>query len=176
MASLIWSSVWLLLMAELVVTTVLVIPVPRKIRNWIARKVQKVQLGDRFGRYAYVLLLLLLLALVESMHSVHTIEEKMKYDKDRRHDLSYERLQTIMDHHRERRFRSQRNMYIAGFSFTLMFVIGRITTLMQESIELENEIERLHRQNMTVDETKQPAPNKDKNKKGKTDKPDKKKD
>lgn len=46
-------------------------------------------------------------------------------------------------HDKERKFRAERNMYLAGFALTLLFVIGRITQLMQESVELEEETDRV---------------------------------
>ena len=34
-------------------------------------------------------------------------------------------------------------MYLTGFALTLLFVIGRITQLMQENVEMEEETERV---------------------------------
>jgi hypothetical protein len=47
------------------------------------------------------------------------------------------------DHHsKEREYHTERNLYLAGFCLTLIFVIGRITDLMEEHVELEDELER----------------------------------
>ena len=49
-------------------------------------------------------------------------------------------------------YKSERNMYLAGFALTLLLVIGRITQLMQESVQLEAETERV--QKLKQDEAK----------------------
>ena len=137
-------------MAELAITTILVVPVPRKIRNWLARKIKRFHLGDKVAKYAAFIAVALLLALMESVHSLGNIQTRMDHDK-KLVDIPYEKLRSMMDHHRERKFRGQRNMYLAGFSLTLMFVISRLATLMQESIELEDECERLRQELEPVD-------------------------
>ena len=57
------------------------------------------------------------------------------------HDRFYPSL-----HDKERKYKSERNMYLAGFALTLLFVIGRITTLLAESVELHEETERVEKQ------------------------------
>ncbi|KAL3915602.1 MAG: hypothetical protein SGILL_005573 [Bacillariaceae sp.] len=42
---------------------------------------------------------------------------------------------------REKQYKTERNMYLSGFAIALLFVIGRITDLMQEHAELETELE-----------------------------------
>ena len=46
-------------------------------------------------------------------------------------------------HDKERKYKSERNIYLAGFALTLLFAIGRIATLLRESVELHDEAERL---------------------------------
>merc|ERR1711933_592951 len=50
-----------------------------------------------------------------------------------------------MDRHilKEKEYKAGRNLYLAGFALTLLFVIGRITELMQEHAELTGKIENL---------------------------------
>eukprot|EP00540_Astrosyne_radiata_P018666 CAMPEP_0116844954 /NCGR_PEP_ID=MMETSP0418-20121206/12991_1 /TAXON_ID=1158023 /ORGANISM="Astrosyne radiata, Strain 13vi08-1A" /LENGTH=175 /DNA_ID=CAMNT_0004475997 /DNA_START=27 /DNA_END=554 /DNA_ORIENTATION=+ len=149
MASLVWSSVWLFLMIELVFTLILVIPVPRRIRNLIARRISRLHVGDRIRTPALFVALSLGFALVESMSSLRTVEQRLH--ESRNLDLSYEKERHIVEVLRERKFRAQRNMYLAGFSFTLMFVIVRIVQLMKESIDLEDECERVRNQLAATD-------------------------
>ena len=40
-------------------------------------------------------------------------------------------------------FGEPRNLYLAAFAFTLLFVIGRLTDLMQEHAELEDELDSI---------------------------------
>jgi hypothetical protein len=50
-------------------------------------------------------------------------------------------------------------MYLAGFSLTLLFVIGRLVVLLQESVELHEEIDRVegHDKGKTTTNNDMPA-------------------
>mmetsp|Transcript_108660 Transcript_108660/g.162540 ORF Transcript_108660/g.162540 Transcript_108660/m.162540 type:complete len:164 (-) Transcript_108660:28-519(-) len=142
MASLVWTSILFLLYFELALVFILVVPVPRKIRNFIAKEIAKFNIGERLVRPVLYLGILLGMALVESYWSHQRILDRISEESSdgvysRQHDRSFHAQD------RERKFKSERNMYLAGFSLTLLFVIGRITRLMQESVELEEETERV---------------------------------
>ena len=141
MASLIWTAVWFFLMFELIVTLILVIPVPRKIRNAIARQINRLDLGDRLGKVAIFIGIALTMALSESISSVHYFLRKEHNDKEHYETPEHERI--FYDLIKQRKFRSERNMYLAGFSLTLLFVIVRISQLMQESVEWEEQVNAL---------------------------------
>ena len=44
---------------------------------------------------------------------------------------------------KEKEYKTERNLYLAGFALTLLFVIGRITDLMQEHADLEIDLEKV---------------------------------
>jgi hypothetical protein len=144
MASLIWTSVFAFLILELILTFILVIPVPRKIRNFLAGKIFKFHLGERLARPLLFIGIALAFALAESYFTHRRILGRIEEESamsgmimTREHERAFH------GHDRERKYKSERNMYLAGFSLTLLFVIGRITRLMEEGVELEAEIERV---------------------------------
>jgi hypothetical protein len=147
MPSLIWGSIFLFLLLELALTVVLALPVPRKIRNFIAREICKFDLGHRLAKPILYIGIALGLALLESFLTHRRLISRMEDEhtagmaaaQQYHHDVMYH------THDKERKYKSERNMYLAGFSLTLLFVIGRITTLMQESVELEEETERVQK-------------------------------
>jgi hypothetical protein len=146
MASLVWTSVFAFLILELILTFILVIPVPRKIRNFLAGKIFKFHLGKRLARPLLFIGIALAFALLESYFTHRRIlgrieEEAMSMPGGMIMTREHERA--FHGHDRERKYKSERNMYLAGFSLTLLFVIGRITRLMEEGVELEAEIERV---------------------------------
>ena len=49
-------------------------------------------------------------------------------------------------HDKERRYKSERNMYLSAFALTLLFVIGRIASLLRESVDLHKEATRLEKE------------------------------
>jgi B-cell receptor-associated protein 31 len=140
MASVVWTTVFIFLIVELLVTFVLVIPVPRFVRNKIARTVFRFNLGDSFAKSIWFVAIALIFALVDCYFHVQRLQEKL---------LTMEDQDAMTGHHhshhadKQKLYKAERNMYLAGFSLTLLFVIGRITRLMQECVELEDECERI---------------------------------
>ena len=124
-------------MFELIVTLILVIPVPRKIRNAITRQINRLDLGNHLGKVVAFIGIALTLALLESISSVHYILSK-EYEHE-----TPERDRIVHDLMKQRKFRSERNIYLAGFALTLLFVIVRILQLMQESVEWEEQVNSL---------------------------------
>lgn len=144
MPSLIWATIFLFLLLELAVTFILAIPVPRKVRNLIAREIFKFNIGDKLSKPVLYIGIALCLALLESYLTRRRLMARMEDEHSSGiasipHDAIYHA------HDKERKYKAERNMYLAGFSLTLLFVIGRITTLMQESVELEEETERVRK-------------------------------
>jgi hypothetical protein len=142
MPSLIWGSIFLFLILELVVTFALALPVPRKIRNFLAREIFKFHVGDKLRKPILYIGIALFLALVESYFSHRRLVNRMMEEhgvSSYSHDIAFH------PRDKEHKYKAERNMYLAGFSLTLLFVIGRITTLMQESVELEEETERVRK-------------------------------
>lgn len=152
MASIVWMAIFALLLLELGVVLILVVPVPTKIRNLIAREVFALNLGEKLRKPIMYLALALSLALMESFFTHQRIINRI-YDEqeagvtdgagsDRRHHHHGDRFYPNL-HDKERKYKSERNLYLAGFALTLLFAIGRLTTLLQESVELHDEAERL---------------------------------
>jgi hypothetical protein len=148
MASLIWTTVFGFLVLELILTAILVVPVPRKIRNFLAKEINKFQIGERLAKPILFIAIALTFALVESYFTRQRILARESEEIAAGMMLSMTAREHDKMFHsgdRERKYKSERNMYLAGFSLTLLFVIGRITQLMQESIELEEECDRVQK-------------------------------
>ena len=144
MASLVWTIIFAFLILELAVTLILVVPVPRKIRNVLASKIFQLDLGARLRKPLLFIGIALGLALVESYFAHQRIMSRMAEESSEGNwSPQHERHFHLQD--KERKYKSERNMYLAGFALTLLFVIGRITQLMQESVQLEAETERVQK-------------------------------
>ena len=140
--SLLWTSVFVLLMFELVLTLILVLPIPRKWRNWICLKVSRLELKKRLRVPLIGIFFALLLALLDTTTYLQHIYLKENEEQQQRQRLFSD---SAIDRHliKEKEYKTGRNMYLVGFAFTLLFVIGRLTELMQEHAELEQQVERL---------------------------------
>jgi len=137
MASITWTCVFILLIVELVVTFILVVPVPRRFRNAIARNcIFKFHLGERFSKILGFIAVALILALAESYFSVQRLMEKVQGMEEQDLTMVGGHGHGHGHHHEKQKlYKAERNMYLAGFALTLLLVIGRILQLMQESVE-----------------------------------------
>jgi hypothetical protein len=143
MASFVWTSVFVFLCLELLLTLILVVPVPLRIRNLLAREIFKFHLGDRLKKPILFVGIALCMALMESYFTHQRILARLA--EQHGSEAMHHGHQTHSNHFhdKERKYKSERNMYLAGFALTLLFVLGRITQLMQESVELEAECDRV---------------------------------
>ena len=142
MASITWTCVFALLIVELVVTLILVVPVPRRFRNFVARKcIFRFHLGERFSKIVGFVAAALIFALVESYVSVNRLMEKLQIMAEQDMVIGAVAHGHHHGHDKEKLYRAERNMYLAGFALTLLLVVGRILQLMQESVELEDQLE-----------------------------------
>jgi len=152
MASITWTGVFSILLIELGVTFLLVVPVPRKIRNFVARKcIFRFHLGDNFSKIIWFIAVALILALVESYKNTTRLLEKIHLLEDQDLLVTGTAVGGPHSHHhhyqdKQRLYKAERNMYLAGFALTLLFVIGRILQLMQESAEFEEQLTYVTRQ------------------------------
>lgn len=76
MASIVWMSVFLLLVIELFVTFLLVLPFPKPVRRFLAKKIFTYDLGDRIRVAANFIFLGLMLAIADAVNTLRRVEEK----------------------------------------------------------------------------------------------------
>ena len=143
MASFLWTCVFLFLCLELALTMILVIPLPRKFRNWVCRGTTTLDLKGRLKPALWGIGVALSVALLDCLSLLQFLFSM----EDEAHERSRiyggggaaEVVKRQMD--KEKEYKTERNIYLAGFALTLLFVIGRIMDLMQEHVELEDELE-----------------------------------
>ena len=148
-ASLLWTAVFVFLLLEIGLTMILVAPVPRKIRTFICRQISKLNPKQHLHIPLICIGFGLALTLLDSLSLLQLIfeEERETHDIDsyqHHHEHGGGEQQEMFRHlEKEKEYRTERNIYLSGFALTLIFVIGRITDLMQEHVELEDNLEKL---------------------------------
>ena len=140
MASFLWTSVFIFLCLELALTLILVIPVPRKIRNWVCRQTTKIHLKQKLQPILWGIGCALSVALMDCWSLLQYIFQD-HHPIDTIHPHSTIPPGHLTHHQKEKEYKTERNIYLAGFALTLLFVIGRIADLMQEHVELEDDLE-----------------------------------
>ena len=152
MRSLIWTSTYIILLIEIVITVILVIPVPRNYRNQICREISKLDVKQKLYYPLTALFVALSVAFLDSYNYLIQIWNIIEEDDD---IMRYRNYNSIEEAHwikhldKEKQYKTQRNLYLSGFAITLIFVIGRITDLMQEHADLEDDLHKL-RSNIPV--------------------------
>jgi hypothetical protein len=142
MASFLWTSVFIFLCLEIALTLILVIPLPRKFRNWVCRETTKLDLKEKLRPALWGIGVALSVALFDCLSLLQFIFSVEEEAHERR--VVYGAADAIQRQlGKEKEYKTERNIYLAGFALTLLFVIGRITDLMQEHVELEDELEKV---------------------------------
>jgi B-cell receptor-associated protein 31 len=158
MPSLVWSTVYSFLLAELGLTAILVVPVPRRVRNSIAKWIFKFNLGGRLAKPLLFIGIALAFALVDSYLKRDHIANRMV--DEHAAGIMHSPQEELHFHHndKEKKYKAERNMYLSGFALTLLFVIARITTLMQENVELDHEAHPQEKKEQTKEEIEMVKP------------------
>lgn len=120
MASVVWVAVFILLMIELFITGLLVLPLPRLIRRFIARKIFTYDLAKRVRFVANFIILGLILAVSDAITTLRRLEHKVEVSteagKSNYSDPRSGYIEVSMD--KQRKFRAERNVGV-GFSFSV---------------------------------------------------------
>lgn len=110
MASVVWMAVFFLLMFELVIAAILVLPLPRFIRKFIARKIFTYDLGRRVRFISNFIVLGLILAVSDAVSTLRHLELK---DGKAEESGSYGDPRTgyvNASFDKQRKFRAERNV------------------------------------------------------------------
>lgn len=138
-------------MLEVGLTLILATPVPRRWRNWLCMEVSKLELKKHLKVPLAFVGLSLFFALLDAVNYLVMIKgRELEDEKDRRYASPEDRL-VVRQLDKEKEYKTERNLYMAGFALTLIFVIGRMTELMQEHAELEADLEKLRLTSTPVD-------------------------
>jgi hypothetical protein len=149
MPSVVWTAVFVLLVVELFVVAILTLPWPHRVRRFIAKKVCLLRLGPRLRVVAQWILFALIAALAESINTMARLQSREDKPAGSGHNSIDPRGSYIeVSMEKQRKFRSERNLYLAGFALTLLFVIKRIVELMEQTVELEEDRDH-HKKRLT---------------------------
>lgn len=127
--SLQWTAVAGFLYAEVFLVLLLCIPFISPTRWQKIFKSRLVQLAVTYGNTFFVVLIVILLLLL-----LDAFREIQKYGVGEQVDLKNN--PTAVEHIHMKLFRAQRNLYIAGFSLLLSFLLRRLVTLISKQATL----------------------------------------
>ncbi|XP_038603740.1 B-cell receptor-associated protein 31 [Tachyglossus aculeatus] len=128
--SLQWTAVATFLYAEVFAVLLLCIPFISPKRWQKIFKSRFVQLVISYGNTFFVVLIVILVLLV-----IDAVREIRKYDNVTE-TVNLQTTPGAMEHFHMKLFRAQRNLYIAGFSLLLSFLLRRLVTLISQQATL----------------------------------------
>ncbi|XP_036912809.1 B-cell receptor-associated protein 31 isoform X2 [Sturnira hondurensis] len=128
--SLQWTAVATFLYAEVFVVLLLCIPFISP-KRW--QKVFKSRLMELVVAYSNTFFVVLIVILV--LLFIDAVREIRKYD-DVTEKVNLQNNPGAMEHFHMKLFRAQRNLYIAGFSLLLSFLLRRLVTLISQQATL----------------------------------------
>lgn len=136
-----YTLVFVLLMAEMAVFMLLVIPFPfsvrRKIFTFLSENpiVAKIQYGLK------ITFIFILILFIDSVNRVYRVQVELAATSESANNgaaiLGRERLEV-----QARKFYSQRNMYLCGFTLFLSLILNRTYTLILEVLHLEEKVKK----------------------------------
>ncbi|MCJ1350232.1 MAG: hypothetical protein MMC33_000213 [Icmadophila ericetorum] len=143
MPSLIYAPVFMLLVAEMSLFVLLIVPLPytikRKLFTFISESpiVAKLQYGMKI---AFIFILILF---IDSVNRVYRVQVELAMAKTQ----GGQAAQTIVGGHERmevqaRKFYSQRNMYLCGFTLFLSLILNRTYTMILDVLRLEEKVKR----------------------------------
>ncbi|EDN05781.1 conserved hypothetical protein [Histoplasma mississippiense (nom. inval.)] len=140
-----YSLVFLLLVVEMVIFVGLIIPLPftvkKKLFTFISESpvIAKLQYGMK------ITFIFILILFIDSVNRVYRVQlELSAYSKElggagrRSAALGSERMEV-----QARKFYSQRNMYLCGFTLFLSLILNRTYTMILEVLRLEDKVKQL---------------------------------
>lgn len=125
-----WTAVATFLYAEVFAVLLLCIPFISPKRWQKIFKSRLVELVVTYGNTFFVVLIVILVLLV-----IDAVREIRKYD-DVTEKVNLQNNPGAMEHFHMKLFRAQRNLYIAGFSLLLSFLLRRLVTLISQQATL----------------------------------------
>lgn len=111
MASVVWMGVFLLLMLELFVTAILVLPLPRAIRRFLAKKIFNYNLAKNIRFISNFVILALILAVSDAVSTLRHLEHKE--ESSDKSGVAYADPRTGftgISFDKQRKFRAERNV------------------------------------------------------------------
>ncbi|KAL9610600.1 MAG: hypothetical protein Q9167_004702 [Letrouitia subvulpina] len=136
-----YSLVFVLLMLEMAIFMLLIVPLPysmkRKLFTFISENplVAKVQYGMK------ITFIFILILFVDSVNRVYSVQTELATSKKQggvaASVAGSERMEV-----QARKFYSQRNMYLCGFTLFLSLILNRTYTMILDTLRLEEKVKR----------------------------------
>ncbi|KAH8793241.1 BAP31 domain-containing protein [Hyaloscypha finlandica] len=136
-----YSLVFLLLVAEMALFILLIIPLPFTIRRKMFTFISESPLVAKLQYGMKITFIFILILFVDSLNRVYRVQiELAESNKQQGYSaavLGHERMEV-----QARKFYSQRNMYLCGFTLFLSLILNRTYTMILDVLRLEEKVKK----------------------------------
>jgi len=134
-----YSLVFLLLVAEMALFMLLIVPLPFTIRRKMFTFISESPLVAKLQYGMKITFIFILILFIDSVNRVYRVQVELAESKEGggASVLGHERMEV-----QARKFYSQRNMYLCGFTLFLSLILNRTYTMILEVLRLEEKVKK----------------------------------
>lgn len=138
-----YSLVFLLLVAEMTLFMVLIIPLPFTVRRKLFTFISESPLVAKAQHGLKITFIFILILFIDSVNRVYRVQQELSIATENNGGsgktavLGHERLEV-----QARKFYSQRNMYLCGFTLFLSLILNRTYIMILEVLRLEEKVKQ----------------------------------
>jgi len=135
-----YSLVFVLLMAEMALFMLLIVPLPFTIRRKMFTFISESRLVAKLQYGMKITFIFILILFIDSVNRVYRVQLELAESNKGQAGapvLGHERMEV-----QARKFYSQRNMYLCGFTLFLSLILNRTYTMILEVLRLEEKVNR----------------------------------
>ncbi|KAF4632652.1 hypothetical protein G7Y89_g5473 [Cudoniella acicularis] len=135
-----YSLVFLLLVAEMALFMLLIIPLPFTIRRKMFTFISESPLVAKLQYGMKITFIFILILFIDSVNRVYRVQVELAESNKQQGGVA------VMGHERmevqARKFYSQRNMYLCGFTLFLSLILNRTYTMILDVLRLEEKVKK----------------------------------
>jgi B-cell receptor-associated protein 31 len=134
-----YSLVFLLLVAEMTLFVLLIIPLPFTVRRKMFTFISESPLVAKLQYGMKITFIFILILFVDSVNRVYRVQLELAESNKQQGAavLGHERMEV-----QARKFYSQRNMYLCGFTLFLSLILNRTYTMILDVLRLEEKVKK----------------------------------
>jgi len=136
-----YSLVFLLLVAEMTLFVLLIVPLPFKWRLKLYTFISESPLVAKLQYGLKITFIFILILFIDSVNRVYRVQVELAAASDAQNNgtavLGSERMEV-----QARKFYSQRNMYLCGFTLFLSLILNRTYMMILETLKLETKVKQ----------------------------------
>jgi len=134
-----YSLVFLLLVAEMTLFMLLIIPLPFTIRRKMFTFISESPLVAKLQYGMKITFIFILILFIDSVNRVYRVQIELAESNKQQGAsvLGHERMEV-----QARKFYSQRNMYLCGFTLFLSLILNRTYTMILDVLRLEEKVKK----------------------------------